>query len=490
MHPNTSSCCVRLLALLGPPVSFPQTPAYNTSLASYFTQQNAHLYPSCIVTPSNTADVSTILDFLTSPRQDQNPTHTHASANTNTACPFAIRSGGHAYNTAFNNINSGPTIDLSNLNSITLSADQKTVSVGPGATWGDVYDILDPAHISVPGGRAGQVGVGGLTLGGGISYFSPRYGWTCDSVSEFEVVLAGGEVVSASQGYNRDLWISLCGGGPANFGIVTRVNLTTFPQGMIWGGFVYYTLDTIPEQLSAFEGFNTAESYDEHASLIMSFGFSAGVGGAVVNSVVYTKDEKYPAVYEPFFALPSLSSTVRVASLGEIAREQGSFSPDGRRQLSAVTTHTSTKPMLNATYNNWNASLASIEHIPGIVWSLSLEPLPPSIYARHANTNSMGLPDTPDGESLVVSQLSVSWDNEEDDETVERVARALVEGIERDAKALDAYEPFLYLNYAAEWQDPIASYGGESVERLRSVSREVDPRGMFRDGVKGFKIPG
>jgi FAD/FMN-containing dehydrogenase len=146
--------------------------------------------------------------------------------------------------------------------------------------------------------------------------------------------------------------------------------------------------------------------------------------------------------------------------------------------------------MLNATYSNWNASLASIEHIPGIVWSLSLEPLPPSIYARHANTNSMGLPDTPDGESLVVSQLSVSWDNEEDDETVERVARALVEGIERDAKALDAYEPFLYLNYAAEWQDPIASYGGESVERLRSVSREVDPRGVFRDGVKGFKIPG
>jgi FAD/FMN-containing dehydrogenase len=328
--------CVRLLALLGPKVSFPQTPAYNTSLASYFTQQNAHLYPSCIVTPSNTDDVSTILEVLTSPSQDQIPTLNSASANTNTACPFAIRSGGHAYNTAFNNINSGTTIDLSNLNSITLSADQKTVSVGPGATWEDVYDILDPAHISVPGGRAGQVGVGGLTLGGGISYFSPRYGWTCDSVSEFEVVLAGGEVVSASQGYNHDLWISLCGGGPANFGIVTRVNLTTFPQGMIWGGFVYYTLDTIPEQLSAFEGFNTAESYDEHASLIMSFGFSAGVGGAVVNSVVYTKDEKYPAVYEPFFALPSLSSTVRVASLGEIAREQGSFSPDGRRYASLL----------------------------------------------------------------------------------------------------------------------------------------------------------
>ncbi|KAL3451767.1 hypothetical protein BJX65DRAFT_266833 [Aspergillus insuetus] len=494
MHPNISSCCLRLLAVLGPKVLFPHTPAYNTSLSSYFTQQNAQLHPSCIVTPSNTADVSTILNVLTSPSDDQNPTHTHASrnTNTNTNCPFAIRSGGHAYNIAFNNIASGITIDLSSLNTITLLRDQKTVSIGPGATWGAVYDILDPLNLSVPGGRAGQVGVGGLTLGGGISYFSPRVGWTCDSVSEFEVVLADGEVVTASQGHSTELWISLCGGGTSNFGVVTRIDISTFPQGRIWGGFVYHALDTVPGQLDAFEGFTAAETYDEHASLIMSFAFSGGVGGAVVNSIVYTKEveEEYPAVYAPFFELPSLSSNVRVASLGEIAKDQGSFSPDGRRQLSAVITHTSTKPMLAATYNNWNASLASIETIPGIVWSMALDPLPPSFYARHADTNSMGLPNAPDGEPLVIAQLTASWDNEGDDETVERAARALIEGIERDAKELNAFNPFLYLNYAADWQDPIASYGEESVERLKKLSGEVDPRGVFRDGVKGFKIPG
>ncbi|KAL3485816.1 hypothetical protein BJX62DRAFT_247234 [Aspergillus germanicus] len=490
MHPNISSCCLRLLALLGPKVSFPHSPAYNTSLASYFTQQNAHLHPSCIVTPSSTADISTTLNFLTSASQNQDPTHRSANANAKTTCPFAIRSGGHAYNTAFNNISPGITIDLSDLNTITLSADHQKVSVGPGATWGAVYDILDPFNLSVPGGRAGQVGVGGLTLGGGISYFSPRVGWTCDSVSEFEVVLADGEVVTASQGHNTELWISLCGGGVANFGIITRIDIKTFQQGKIWGGFVYHALDTVSGQLDAFEGFSAAESYDEYASLIMSFAFSGGVGGAVVNSVVYTKEveEEYPTVYAPFFELPSLSSNVRIASLGEIAKEQGSFSPDGRRQLSAVITHTSTKLMLNATYNNWNTSLASIETIPGIVWALALDPLPPLFYARHADTNSMGLSDA--SGSLVIAQLTVSWDDEADDETVKRAARALIEGIERDAKALDAYEPFLYLNYAAEWQDPIASYGEESVERLRRVSREVDPRGVFRDGVKGFKIPG
>jgi hypothetical protein len=144
--------------------------------------------------------------------------------------------------------------------------------------------------------------------------------------------------------------------------------------------------------------------------------------------------------------------------------------------------------MLNATYNNWNTSLASIESIPGIVWSLALDPLPPSFYAQHANTNSMGLSDA--SGSLVIAQLTASWDDEGDDETVQEAAHALIKGIECDAKRLGAYEPFLYLNYAAEWQDPIASYGEESVERLRRVSREVDPRGVFRDSVKGFKIPG
>ncbi|KAJ0425371.1 hypothetical protein BJY00DRAFT_274133 [Aspergillus carlsbadensis] len=484
MHPNISSCCFRLLAVLGPKVSFPHTTAYNASLSSYFTQQNARLHPSCIVTPSTTADVSTTLNVLTSTSQDQIPANTNT--NERTTCPFAIRSGGHAYNTAFNNISPGVTIDLSNLSSIALSPDQKTVSIGPGATWGEVYSILDPLNLSVPGGRAAQVGVGGLTLGGGISYFSPRVGWTCDSVREFEIVLADGEVVTASESHNAELWISLCGGGTANFGIVTRVDISTFSQGKIWGGFVYHTLDTIPGQLDAFEELNAAETYDDYASLITSFGFSGSVGGAVVNSIIYTKEEEYPSVYAPFFELPSLSSTVRIASLGEIATEQGGFSPDGRRQLSAVTTHASTKPMLNATYTNWNASLASIETIPGIVWSLSLEPLPPSIYARHANTNSMGLSDA--SGSLVVSQLSVSWDNEADDETVERAARVLIEGIEHDARELDAYEPFLYLNYAAEWQDPVASYGEQSVERLRRVSKEVDPAGVFRE-VKGHKIP-
>lgn len=87
----------------------------------------------------------------------------------------------------FANINGGITIDMTALSSVTISDDHTVVSVGSGATWLDIYTYLDQLGLSVAGGRNGLVGVGGLTLGGGISYFAPRVGWACDNVANFEV---------------------------------------------------------------------------------------------------------------------------------------------------------------------------------------------------------------------------------------------------------------------------------------------------------------
>ena len=58
------------------------------------------------------------------------------------------------------------TIDLLNLNSISVSADKTTTYVGSGNHWADVYTYLDPRGLAVIGGRNGEIGVGGLTLGG------------------------------------------------------------------------------------------------------------------------------------------------------------------------------------------------------------------------------------------------------------------------------------------------------------------------------------
>jgi hypothetical protein len=87
------------------------------------------------------------------------------------------------------NIDQGITIDLSQLNQVTPSRDLSTVTVGPGNRWADVYSKLDALGIAIGGGRSASVGVGGLTLGGGVSFFSPRYGFVCDNIIRYEVSL-------------------------------------------------------------------------------------------------------------------------------------------------------------------------------------------------------------------------------------------------------------------------------------------------------------
>lgn len=81
----------------------------------------------------------------------------------------------------------GITIDLSNLNTLQISEDRKTASLGPGNRWEAVFDFLDPYNVTVVGGRNAGVGVGGFLLGGGISFVSRRYGWGVDNVQNYEV---------------------------------------------------------------------------------------------------------------------------------------------------------------------------------------------------------------------------------------------------------------------------------------------------------------
>ena len=103
------------------------------------------------------------------------------------SCRFAIKGQTHAPAAGFANINEGVTIDMTNLKSVTVNAKYAVASVGGGASWLDVYLYLDTLGLSVAGGRNGAVGVGGLTLGGRISYFTPRVGFACDNIVNFEV---------------------------------------------------------------------------------------------------------------------------------------------------------------------------------------------------------------------------------------------------------------------------------------------------------------
>lgn len=409
---------------------------------------------------------------------------------TSNDCSFAVRSGGHSPNAGAANIASGVTLDLAHLDAITVSSDQSTVSVGPAATWGEVYSTLDPLNLTVAGGRSGGVGAGGLALGGGISFHSPRVGFTADTVTNFQVVLADGRVVDSKD--DPDLDWSLRGGSN-NFGVVTRVDLAPISQGKLWGGNVYSLFDdTVDAQLKAFVGISDAATYDEYASLIMTLAYDGSTGMRLVaNAIEYTKPEPNPPVFQPLMDIPSIASTMRIDSMASISAELAQSSPDGRRVFYMTVTHGNTLPMLEAVRDAWTASVDAVKGVGGITWSLSLEPLPPAIYERHAHDNAMGLTGR-GGKALVVTLLTALWSDAADDAAIEAAGEALFEDIMGAAQGLGEYDPYLYLNYAntAGWQgSPIASYGWGSAARLRQTSAKVDPSGVFQKKVPGgFKL--
>jgi FAD/FMN-containing dehydrogenase len=144
---------------------------------------------------------------------------------------FAIRAGGHSYE----GLSQSPdlVIDVRGMAGIKLSADNKSVSIGSGASLGSVYKALAPAHLAIPAGSCFPVGVAGHSLGGGFGLIGRPFGLACDSILSMEMVDAAGQVRNVSATENPDLFWALRGGGNGNFGVVTNFNFRTSAVNMV-----------------------------------------------------------------------------------------------------------------------------------------------------------------------------------------------------------------------------------------------------------------
>jgi FAD/FMN-containing dehydrogenase len=109
---------------------------------------------------------------------------------------FAIRGGGHSIVPGAASINDGILIDMSGMNSIQYNELKETVTIGSGLRWRDVHSALNSHNRTVVGSRDLDVGVAGLSLGGGLSYFTEKYGMVCDNILNFEVRIRSTSVVN------------------------------------------------------------------------------------------------------------------------------------------------------------------------------------------------------------------------------------------------------------------------------------------------------
>lgn len=171
---------------------------------------------------------------------------------------------------------------------------------------------------------------------GGLSMFSGKTGFACDSVMEFEVVLASGQLVRASADANPDLWVALRG-GINNFGIVTSLKLRTFKSGGIWGGVTYYMPETFSQLARAACDFALNEK-DQDAHVMASAGY--GFGHQVVTCVMYHVQgkENAPSLQRFTSMEPQIKqmSTMRTSTHLGFCDELSRFSSDGLRLVSLL----------------------------------------------------------------------------------------------------------------------------------------------------------
>lgn len=156
----------------------------------------------------------------------------------------SIKGGGH--HVSGNAVcDGGLMIDLSDMNAITVDPDELTAVVQAGATWGKVDQETQPFGLAAVGGQDPNIGVAGLTLGGGVGWLSRKYGLTIDNLIEVEMITAEGHSVRADSSKNTDLFWALRGGG-GNFGVVTsfKYRLHKVENKILAGSLIYRFEDT------------------------------------------------------------------------------------------------------------------------------------------------------------------------------------------------------------------------------------------------------
>jgi len=153
--------------------------------------------------------------------------------------PVAMRAGGHNYAgwSAGGPVGDGSgtgtgiarsfVISTAALDTVALSADGSSVTVGSGATLAQVYDAVGRAGRAIAGGSCATVGVTGLTLGGGVGVLVRSFGLACDQLTEVQVVTADGVAHTANADSDPELFWALRGGGGGILGVVTSLTFAT-----------------------------------------------------------------------------------------------------------------------------------------------------------------------------------------------------------------------------------------------------------------------
>jgi FAD/FMN-containing dehydrogenase len=201
--------------------------------------------PAVIVRPADAAEVAQVVSLARE-----------------SGLELAVRSGGHS-SAGHSVCQGGIVLDLVDMHALEIDADRRTAWAQTGLTAGQ-YTAAAGAHGLATGfGDTGSVGIGGLTLGGGVGYLVRKHGLTIDDLLAAEVVTADGQLLHTDAETHPDLFWAIRGGG-GNFGVATRLQLRLHQLPTILGGMLL--MPATPDVIAGLIA--EAEAAPEELSLI------------------------------------------------------------------------------------------------------------------------------------------------------------------------------------------------------------------------------
>ncbi len=376
--------------------------------------------------------------------------------------PVAVRGGGHGV--AGHCMGDGSlVVDLRLMREVAVDPELRTASCGGGSLWEDLDTPAQRHGLATPGGTFGDTGIAGLTLGGGIGHLTPSYGLSLDNLLRATVVTADGDVLTASESENTDLFWALRGGG-GNFGIVVEFTFGLHPVGMLLGGSLDYRLEDAPIVLPVWRAL-MVDAPDNLASFAQIYRDRVTGEGLVNASVAWVGDldDGREAIRELTEGLSPVRDAVRPMYYSELQGIYGRM-PFGLRQYwsGRFLAELPDELLIGTSEQFLESELVSGVLFEPLHGAASRVPSAATAFAgREAQWNA--------------TFINVWFDAGEDEREIE-TARAY-------SRSLD---PFRigggYLNYASESSaDGLETeFGAERFRRLRAVKRQYDPSNVFR----------
>jgi FAD/FMN-containing dehydrogenase len=374
---------------------------------------------------------------------------------------LSVRGGGHGF-PGFGTNDGGVVIDLSQLaNAELIDKERHLVRIGGGATWGQVAAALTPHGLAISSGDTKSVGVGGLTLTGGIGWKVRKHGLALDNVAAAEVVTASGEVVRASVAENPELFWAIRGGG-GNFGIVTAFEFAAHPTTDVFFGKIAFAASEAATVLQGWAEYLRTAPAELTSTADVANPFR-GPGAPVEIYVAFDGDD-------PELAAQAIDPIRR---LGAVTGDDIALQP----YADTLADGAPPPPGLQFALRSAFASQESVPEMLQILAEVRASERSPFIAVRSVGG---AVSRVPDGATAYVhrqAELMVVTTSASPKPVVEAARPALEAIWARLAPHVNgAYANFLS---SATAEDVAAIYPTEVYNRLAAVKRQYDPANLF-----------